>query len=63
MPRLDPKKRIRNFNEVALGYSLEQAQEEANRCIQCHKHFCIEGCPVGGDISWFYQGYWQWRSA
>ena len=50
MPRLDPKIRIRNFNEVALGYSLEQAQEEANRCIQCHKHLCVEGCPVGGDI-------------
>jgi len=42
MPRLDPKIRVRNFNE--------QAREEANRCLQCHKHLCIEGCPVGGDI-------------
>ncbi len=33
MPRQNPKVRGRNFNEVALGYSLEQAQEEASRCI------------------------------
>jgi len=34
MPRQDPKKRGKNFNEVALGYSLKQAQEEASRCIR-----------------------------
>ncbi len=50
MPRLDPKIRVRNFNEVALGYSLEQAREEANRCLQCSKHYCVEGCPVVEDI-------------
>ncbi len=50
MPRLDPKIRVRNFNEVALGYSLEQAREEANRCLQCSKHYCVEGCPVVVDI-------------
>ncbi|MDH5696133.1 MAG: NADPH-dependent glutamate synthase [Dehalococcoidia bacterium] len=50
MPRQDPKVRGRNFNEVALGYSLEQAQAEANRCIQCPKRSCTEGCPVGVDI-------------
>jgi len=50
MPRQDPKTRSKNFNEVALGYSLEQAQEEANRCIQCPKHSCIKGCPVGVGI-------------
>jgi glutamate synthase (NADPH/NADH) small chain len=44
---------VRNFNEVALGYSLEQAQEEASRCIQCPKHACAEGCPVGVDIPGF----------
>jgi glutamate synthase (NADPH/NADH) small chain len=53
MPRQDPKLRARNFNEVALGYSLEQAQEEASRCIQCPKHACAEGCPVGVDITDF----------
>jgi glutamate synthase (NADPH/NADH) small chain len=50
MPRQDPKKRGKNFNEVALGYSLKQAQEEASRCIQCKKRNCVTGCPVGVDI-------------
>ena len=50
MPRQDPEIRVRNFNEVALGYSLEQAREEASRCIQCPKRTCTEGCPVGVDI-------------
>ncbi len=50
MPRQAPKKRAKNFNEVALGYSLKQAQEEAGRCIQCPKRNCVEGCPVGVDI-------------
>ncbi len=50
MPRQDPKIRGRNFNEVALGYSLEQAKAEASRCIQCKKRNCVDGCPVGVDI-------------
>jgi len=50
MPRQDPKLRSRNFNEVALGYSAEQAKAEAERCIQCPKRPCIEGCPVNVDI-------------
>ncbi len=50
MPRQDPKVRGKNFNEVALGYSAEQAKAEANRCIQCPKHSCIDGCPVGVEI-------------
>jgi len=50
MPRQDPKIRGKNFNEVALGYSAEQAQEEASRCIQCPKRSCVEGCPVEVDI-------------
>ena len=53
MPRQDPKVRGRNFNEVALGYTLEQAKEEASRCIQCPKRPCTEGCPVNVDISDF----------
>ncbi len=55
MPRQDPKKRGKNFNEVALGYSLEQAMEEASRCIQCKKRNCVSGCPVGVDIPDFIQ--------
>jgi len=50
MPRQKPEVRAKNYNEVALGYSAEQAQEEAERCIQCPKRPCIEGCPVGVDI-------------
>ena len=53
MPRQDPKKRGKNFNEVALGYSLEQAKEEASRCIQCKKRGCVAGCPVEIDIPGF----------
>ena len=50
MPRQDPKSRGNNFNEVALGYSVEQAKAEASRCIQCPKRSCVEGCPVDIDI-------------
>ncbi|MFC1983757.1 NADPH-dependent glutamate synthase [Chloroflexota bacterium] len=53
MPRQDPEIRGGNFNEVALGYTAEQAQAEASRCIQCPKHPCIGGCPVEVDISSF----------
>jgi glutamate synthase (NADPH/NADH) small chain len=53
MPRQDPKVRARNFNEVALGYTHEMALKEANRCIQCPKRPCIDGCPVNVDIPEF----------
>lgn len=53
MPRQKPEVRAKNYNEVALGYSLEQAIEEAERCIQCPKHPCIDGCPVEIDIPGF----------
>jgi glutamate synthase (NADPH/NADH) small chain len=46
MPKQKPKERVKNFNEVALGYSEEQALEEANRCLQCIKPQCVAGCPV-----------------
>jgi glutamate synthase (NADPH/NADH) small chain len=53
MPQQDPRVRIHNFDEVALGYSRDQAIKEANRCLQCKKPFCIEGCPVEIDIPAF----------
>ncbi len=53
MPRQDPKLRGENFTEVALGYSFEQARQEANRCIQCPKRNCVAGCPVEIDIPAF----------
>ena len=53
MPHQDPVERGRNFNEVALGYSREQAILEAERCLQCKKPLCQEGCPVNVDIKSF----------
>jgi len=50
MPRQEPEVRAKNYREVALGYSPEQAQAEADRCIQCKKRNCTEGCPVNVDI-------------
>ncbi|MDP2919870.1 MAG: NADPH-dependent glutamate synthase [Dehalococcoidia bacterium] len=50
MPRQDPRVRARNFREVALGYTPEQALEEASRCILCPKRPCVGGCPVNIDI-------------
>ena len=53
MPKQEPEERARNFDEVALGYTKEQAMEEASRCIQCKKAKCIEGCPVNVRIPEF----------
>ncbi len=53
MPRQDPKERIKNFNEVALGYTEEMAIAEAERCIQCKKPLCIDGCPAEVKIPEF----------
>jgi glutamate synthase (NADPH/NADH) small chain len=49
----DPKVRATNFEEVCLGYNLEEAQEEASRCIQCKNPKCVAGCPVSIDIPGF----------
>lgn len=48
-----PEERIKNFNEVSLGYTLEEGQKEAERCLQCKKAPCRQGCPVGIDIPAF----------
>jgi glutamate synthase (NADPH/NADH) small chain len=53
IPKQKPEDRIHNFNEVALGYSVEQAVAEAERCLQCPKPQCIQGCPVELDIPAF----------
>lgn len=53
MPCQDPIERGQNFTEVALGYPLETAIEEAQRCIQCKNPKCVQGCPVGVDIPQF----------
>lgn len=46
MPVQDPNVRNKNFNEVALGYTPEQAIDEAQRCLNCKHKPCIAGCPV-----------------
>ncbi|OVE76053.1 glutamate synthase (NADPH), homotetrameric [bacterium E08(2017)] len=53
MPAQDAKERAKNFSEVALGYTEEMAQNEANRCLQCKNAPCVEGCPVRIDIPGF----------
>ncbi len=53
MPEQDPKKRIQNFSEVALGYTRENAIREASRCLQCKNMPCVEGCPVNITIPAF----------
>lgn len=53
MPEQDPKERARNFKEVALGYSREDALKESERCLQCKKPKCVAGCPVGVPIPEF----------
>lgn len=53
IPKQAPETRRRNFNEVALGYTEEQALTEASRCLQCPKPQCIQGCPVEIDIPAF----------
>jgi len=53
MPEQPPLERIKNFNEVPLGYTEETAVAEAGRCIQCKKPGCVSGCPVDVDIPAF----------
>ncbi len=51
----DPKVRAANFEEVCLGYTLEEAMDEATRCLDCRNAKCIQGCPVSIDIPAFIQ--------
>ncbi len=53
MPEQKPEERITNFDEVALGYTVEQAKEEATRCLNCKNHPCVSGCPVNVRIPEF----------
>ncbi len=53
MPTQEASVRVRNFNEVALGYPEETAMREAARCLQCKRPKCVEGCPVEVDIPAF----------
>ena len=53
MPVQEADARVQNFNEVALGYTLEMARQEAERCLQCKEPHCMEGCPVEVTIPEF----------
>ena len=55
MPSQDPNVRNHNFLEVALGYTEEQALDEAARCLNCKAHPCVNGCPVNVRIPEFIQ--------
>ncbi|MFA5576010.1 MAG: NADPH-dependent glutamate synthase [Tissierellaceae bacterium] len=49
----DPVIRSTNFEEVCLGYTEEEAVQEAKRCLQCPNPTCVPGCPVAIDIPGF----------
>ena len=49
----DPKDRVKNFLEVELGYTSDEALAEANRCLQCNNPRCMKGCPVSIEIPKF----------
>lgn len=53
MPQQDPNVRNKNFDEVALGYTKEDAVNEAKRCLNCKNHPCVSGCPVNVRIPEF----------
>ena len=53
MPEQPAEVRNKNFLEVALGYTAEQAMDEARRCLSCRNRPCVSGCPVGVDIPGF----------
>ena len=53
MPRQEPQERVKNFKEVALGYTEEMARKEAARCLRCKNPQCRKGCPVDVPIPEF----------
>ena len=53
MPHQEPDIRNKNFSEVSLGYTIEYAVNEANRCLNCKTKPCMNGCPVNVDIPYF----------
>ncbi|NTW57879.1 MAG: NADPH-dependent glutamate synthase [Nitrospirae bacterium] len=53
IPEQDPQQRRSNYGEVSLGYTADQAQQEAARCLNCPKPACVQGCPVQVPIPRF----------
>jgi glutamate synthase (NADPH/NADH) small chain len=50
VPKQDPRERIKNWDEAFLGYTIDSAVVEAQRCIHCPTAPCQEACPTGNDI-------------
>lgn len=55
IPELAVEQRIKSFDEIESGYNLEEAQNEAKRCLRCPKAPCNDGCPIGNLIPQFIQ--------
>jgi glutamate synthase (NADPH/NADH) small chain len=55
IPTQEPEVRVTNFEEVAIGYGLEHALVESERCLMCPQPLCIPACPVNIDIPGFIQ--------
>ena len=55
----DPQVRATNFEEVCLGYNIEEAMEESERCLNCKNAQCVKGCPVSIQIPEFIQAVKQ----
>jgi len=53
MPVQGPEDRVQNFTEVAMGFTLDLARMEAERCLKCNEPHCMEGCPVQVNIPEF----------
>src|SRR5512133_399440 len=53
MSKQSPEVRGQNFDEVAFGYTIEEAMAEASRCLDCKKPGCVGNCPVEIDIPTF----------
>ena len=53
MPQADPEERSHSYMEVNMGLSLEQAMNEAKRCLDCPNPMCVTGCPVEINIPTF----------
>lgn len=59
MPEQSARERSRNFSEVNLGFSADQARAEASRCLLCKRPTCVDGCPVHVNIPHFIQALLQ----
>jgi glutamate synthase (NADPH) small chain len=53
IPKQPPESRVYNYDEVALGYTLDQAKDEARRCLRCKDPGCVSECPISVDIPGF----------